>query len=65
MIPPIVLDPQPGDKVLDMCASPGSKTTQIASLMENKGYKPQNHQSLAPKIATFFSVLYGHNNKQK
>ncbi|MFH1316413.1 MAG: NOL1/NOP2/sun family putative RNA methylase [Candidatus Woesearchaeota archaeon] len=37
MIPPIVLDPRPGELVLDMCASPGSKATQIAMYMENKG----------------------------
>ena len=37
MIPPIVLDPQPGEAVLDMCAAPGSKTTQIAQMMQNKG----------------------------
>ena len=37
MIPPVVLGPEPGDSVLDMCASPGSKTTQMASMMENKG----------------------------
>ena len=37
MIPPIVLDPKEGDIVLDMAASPGSKTTQIASCMKNKG----------------------------
>ena len=37
MIPPIVLDPKPGDVVLDMCAAPGSKTTQLAQYMENKG----------------------------
>lgn len=37
MIPPIVLDPQPGEKLLDMCASPGAKTTQIAQYMQNKG----------------------------
>src|SRR3989338_5927069 len=29
MIPPLVLDPQPGEIILDMCASPGSKTTQM------------------------------------
>ncbi len=37
MIPPVVLDPQPGEIILDMCAAPGSKTTQIAQYMENKG----------------------------
>lgn len=37
MIPPLVLEPKPHDTVLDMCASPGSKTTQIAQYMENKG----------------------------
>ena len=37
MIPPIVLDPKPGEKVLDMCASPGSKTTQIGMYMKNEG----------------------------
>lgn len=37
MIPPLVLNPKPGSIVLDMCAAPGSKTTQIASMMKNKG----------------------------
>lgn len=37
MIPPVVLDPQPGDAVLDMAASPGSKASQIAQYMKNKG----------------------------
>ena len=37
MIPPVVLEPKPGETILDMCASPGSKTTQIAQMMENKG----------------------------
>lgn len=34
---PLVLSPVPGDRVLDMCAAPGSKTTQMAEMMENKG----------------------------
>jgi tRNA (cytosine49-C5)-methyltransferase len=37
MIPPLVLEPQPGERILDMCASPGSKTTQIGQMMQNKG----------------------------
>jgi len=37
MIPAIVLEPQPNDVLLDLCASPGSKTTQLAQLMSNKG----------------------------
>ena len=37
MIPPIVLGPKPDEIILDMCAAPGSKTTQIAQYMHNKG----------------------------
>ncbi|MDB3855102.1 RsmB/NOP family class I SAM-dependent RNA methyltransferase [Euryarchaeota archaeon] len=37
MIPAIALDAKPGDVVLDMCASPGSKTTQIAEHLNEKG----------------------------
>lgn len=33
----IALDPKPNEIVLDLCASPGSKTTQIAAKMENSG----------------------------
>jgi 16S rRNA (cytosine967-C5)-methyltransferase len=36
LIPPL-LDPQPGDSVLDACAAPGGKSTHIAALMLNKG----------------------------
>ena len=37
MIPPVVLDPKLGEIVLDACAAPGSKTTQMAALMQNRG----------------------------
>ncbi|XP_068898040.1 tRNA (cytosine(72)-C(5))-methyltransferase NSUN6 isoform X2 [Tenebrio molitor] len=32
-----VLDPRPQDAVLDMCASPGNKTTHIATFLQNQG----------------------------
>lgn len=35
MIPPLILDPQPGLDILDMAAAPGGKTTQIAALTDN------------------------------
>ena len=37
MIPPVVLAPKPGEIVLDLCAAPGSKTSQMAQYMKNEG----------------------------
>lgn len=37
MVPPLVLAPKPGEKVLDLTAAPGSKTTQMAAIMQNEG----------------------------
>ncbi|EDV92260.1 tRNA (cytosine(34)-C(5))-methyltransferase [Drosophila grimshawi] len=41
MIPPLVLNVQPTDKVLDMCAAPGSKTAQ---LIEALHASPDQHK---------------------
>ncbi|MFH0955372.1 MAG: RsmB/NOP family class I SAM-dependent RNA methyltransferase [Candidatus Micrarchaeota archaeon] len=37
MIPPLVLNPKPGEAVLDMAAAPGMKTCEMAELMQNQG----------------------------
>ena len=37
LVPAVVLDPQPGERVLDLCAAPGGKTAQIAVMMELAG----------------------------
>ena len=38
MLPPLLLNPQKTDQVLDLCAAPGSKTLQLSCLMENEGH---------------------------
>ena len=38
MLPPIVLNPQEGNDILDMAAAPGGKTTQMAALSNNKAH---------------------------
>lgn len=38
MIPPIILEPQSGENILDMAAAPGSKTTQIAAISNNRSF---------------------------
>ena len=56
MAPAAALDPQPGELVLDLCAAPGGKATQILSLMENQGLliandsNPRRVQALARNI---------------
>jgi 16S rRNA (cytosine1407-C5)-methyltransferase len=37
MLPPELLQPQPGETILDMSAAPGSKTTQMAAKMRGRG----------------------------
>ncbi len=37
MMSPLALDPKKEDYILDLCAAPGSKTTQISMMMENSG----------------------------
>jgi len=46
MIPPLILDPSNNDVVLDLCAAPGSKSTQLAELMNNQGTLYANEPNL-------------------
>ena len=46
MLPILALNPQKNDIVLDLCASPGSKTTQMSAMMENSGTIIANDKDL-------------------
>ena len=53
MAPVALLDPQPGEKICDLCAAPGGKTTQIAGRMGGRGFLLCNEWS--PKRAKILS----------
>ena len=42
MAPARVLDPRPGERVLDLCAAPGGKSGQLAAALEGKGFLVAN-----------------------
>ena len=45
LLPALLLDPQPGERVLDMCAAPGNKTAQMGAVMQNRGTLIANDRS--------------------
>ena len=53
MAPVALLDPQPGERVCDLCAAPGGKTTQIAGRMLGEGFLLCNE--INPKRAKILS----------
>ena len=53
MAPVQLLDPQPGERVCDLCAAPGGKTTQIAGRMGGEGFLLCNE--INPKRAKILS----------
>ena len=53
MAPVQLLDPQPGERVCDLCAAPGGKTTQIAGRMVGEGFLLCNE--INPKRAKILS----------
>jgi len=56
MIPALVLNPSSSDAVLDLCAAPGSKTTQLAELMNNRGTLIANEISVDRLKSLVFNV---------
>ena len=48
-----LLDPQPGEKICDLCAAPGGKSTQIAGRLRGEGFLLSNEYS--PKRAKILS----------
>ncbi len=55
-VPPVVLDPEPGDRVWDACAAPGGKTTQLAALMDDRGTVVGNDSNLGRLSALRFNA---------
>lgn len=53
MAPVTLLDPQPGERVCDLCAAPGGKSTQIAGRMRGEGFLMCNE--INPKRAKILS----------
>lgn len=52
MLPALLLDPQPGERILDTCGAPGSKSAQIAVAMQNRGTLISNDRSALRHRAT-------------
>ncbi|MFH1834811.1 MAG: NOL1/NOP2/sun family putative RNA methylase [Methanobacteriota archaeon] len=56
MIPPVVLDVKPGERVLDLCAAPGAKTTQLAADLENLGVLVANEPNYKRIRALVYNI---------
>lgn len=46
LLPVALLDPRPGERILDLCAAPGNKTAQAAVHMDNRGTVVANDPSV-------------------
>lgn len=56
LIPPLALDPHPGDAILDVCAAPGGKAAHIAALTGNQGTLWVN-DAIKPRVEKMRGVL--------
>jgi len=51
-----VLDAKPGERVLDLCASPGGKTTQLAAAMKGEGVLVSNDATSSRMMALLKNI---------
>lgn len=59
-LPVLALDPQPGERILDLCAAPGGKSTHIAALTANKAELWLNDgiETRLPKLREVVELLH-------
>ena len=62
MLPVLALDPTPGQIVLDLCASPGSKTTQICEHLGDSGAVIAN-EVISSRVNTLVTNVHRHASK--
>lgn len=56
MVAPLILNPNEGERVLDLCAAPGGKSTQMAAMMNNRGVLVLNEQN-KKRVKTLISNI--------
>ncbi|NKB22705.1 MAG: RNA methyltransferase [Alphaproteobacteria bacterium] len=56
LLPVMLLEPQPGERILDLCAAPGNKTAQIAIALDNQGTVIAN-DSHAGRLAPLHAAI--------
>jgi 16S rRNA (cytosine1407-C5)-methyltransferase len=63
-LPAILIDPQEGERILDMCAAPGGKSTHIAALTNNNAELWVNDSSYL-RVQKMAEILYRYGVKTK
>lgn len=56
-VPPVALEPQRGDRILDVCAAPGGKAAHVAALVHNEAELHLNDALRADKLTEVAGLL--------
>lgn len=56
LIPPLALDPRPGERILDVCAAPGGKAAHVAALTHNRAELWVN-DAIRPRVEKLKAIL--------